>query len=241
MLIRYPAFQSYKAIINGNPELHAQWLTYWIVNTYVTLFEYFCDFILSWLPFYWEGKIALFIWLVSPRFNGASILYNDVISPYLSKHENDIDSGIVKIREKGSAQVKEIAKDAFDKLQKRTQELVVTSNSGIDKISNIVLVNAAVSLVQQKINQQIQIEQQNMQSNENLIVDTRKQDDEKGQVNITELKQESILVENKEISETNKNIEVGIDNESIESPNILRRDTSLISLSQFRDSLDEDN
>lgn len=42
-----------------------------IANSYFVLFEIFGDAILSNLPFYFEVKIALLIWLIAPKFNGA--------------------------------------------------------------------------------------------------------------------------------------------------------------------------
>jgi hypothetical protein len=74
----YPAYKSYLAIQVDDEDVHMQWLTYWIVNTYFTIFELFGDRVLSWLPMYYEAKIALLVFLVTPRFKGASLLYNKV-------------------------------------------------------------------------------------------------------------------------------------------------------------------
>jgi receptor expression-enhancing protein 5/6 len=107
----YPAYQSFKAVRESNPEKHAQWLTYWIVNSYFTVFELFGDSLLSWIPFYHELKVALLIWLVTPRFNGAEKIYKQVIHPYLVHYEKDIDQSLSTIREQGADKL-DVIRDA---------------------------------------------------------------------------------------------------------------------------------
>lgn len=68
----YPAYASYKALESKSPVAHAQWLTYWVVFSLFTVVEYFADFVISWIPFYYLAKLAFVLWLQLPRFQGAT-------------------------------------------------------------------------------------------------------------------------------------------------------------------------
>jgi len=92
---------TFKAVKAGDKQVHAQWLTYWIANSYFTVLEIIGDNVLSGLPLYYEIKVALLIWLVTPRFRGAEKIYKQVIHPYLVKYETDIDASINSIRDQG--------------------------------------------------------------------------------------------------------------------------------------------
>ena len=51
-------------------------MMYWIVFALFTSVETFADFFLSfWFPFYYELKICLLIWLLSPATKGTVIPY----------------------------------------------------------------------------------------------------------------------------------------------------------------------
>lgn len=86
-------------------QLHAQWLTFWIVNSYFTLGEILADQLLSFLPLYFEIKIALLMWIVLPRFRGGEKIYRQVIHPYLVQHESEIDEGLQNLQTKGVEQL----------------------------------------------------------------------------------------------------------------------------------------
>merc|ERR1712235_153023 len=58
----YPAFKSIKALESSNKEDDTKWLTYWVVYGFFSVMEFFSDIILSWLPFYYLAKMALFTW-----------------------------------------------------------------------------------------------------------------------------------------------------------------------------------
>ena len=101
----YPAYMTFKAVKAGDKQVHAQWLTYWIANSYFTVLEIIGDSVLSGMPLYFEIKVALLVWLVTPRFRGAEKIYKQVIHPYLVKYETDIDSSINTIREQSVEQL----------------------------------------------------------------------------------------------------------------------------------------
>ncbi|KAF5299471.1 hypothetical protein FQR65_LT01051 [Abscondita terminalis] len=56
-------------------------------------------------PFYYEIKIILVVWLLSPATKGSSILYRKFVHPMLSKRENEIDEYIAKAKEQSYKQV----------------------------------------------------------------------------------------------------------------------------------------
>ena len=105
----YPAYCSFKAVktknvkvrISSSPDNHlhhlcyqdyVHWMTYWIVFAVFTLTEDISDLLLGfWFPLYYECKIMLIIWLLSPVTRGSTLLYRQVIHPTLINREEDID------------------------------------------------------------------------------------------------------------------------------------------------------
>jgi len=98
----YPAYASYKAVRTKNVKEYVKWMMYWIVFALFTCAETFTDLFLSfWFPFYYEIKIVLVIWLLSPATKGSSILYRNFVHPALTKREQEIDEYISKAKEQG--------------------------------------------------------------------------------------------------------------------------------------------
>lgn len=62
-------------------------MMYWIVFALFTCTETFTDVFLSWFPFYYEVKIVLVLWLLSPATKGSSILYRKFVHPALCRRE----------------------------------------------------------------------------------------------------------------------------------------------------------
>jgi receptor expression-enhancing protein 5/6 len=79
----YPAYMSFKAIDSSNAVEHTQWLTYWVVYSFMTILENVCGFITEFIPFYFFIKVAFFIWLYHPKFKGAGLVYTEVIKPFV--------------------------------------------------------------------------------------------------------------------------------------------------------------
>lgn len=63
---------------------------YWIVFAFFTSCETFTDVMLSWLPFYYEMKVVVVLWVLSPATEGSSVLYRNFVHPLLGRHEKVI-------------------------------------------------------------------------------------------------------------------------------------------------------
>ncbi|KAI9202054.1 TB2/DP1, HVA22 family-domain-containing protein [Polychytrium aggregatum] len=96
----YPAYASFKALESPGKSDDKQWLTYWIVFGLVNTVEFFTDYILYWLPFYFFFKAFLVIYLIAPHFRGAEVLYVKFIKPVLLKEQSAIDGAISKAQTK---------------------------------------------------------------------------------------------------------------------------------------------
>ncbi|WBW74930.1 ER membrane protein DP1/Yop1 [Schizosaccharomyces osmophilus] len=81
-----PAFFSIHAIETTNKSDDTQWLTYYLITSFMNVIEYWSNLILYYVPFYWLIKAVFLLWLALPKFNGAAIVYNYVIRPYITPH-----------------------------------------------------------------------------------------------------------------------------------------------------------
>lgn len=88
----YAAYASYQAVKSRDPAEYKQWLTFWVVNACFIVTEYFADSLVSWVPLYYELKIAFVVWLTLPQFSGATIIYDRVVKRYLEQYEEQIDA-----------------------------------------------------------------------------------------------------------------------------------------------------
>jgi receptor expression-enhancing protein 1/2/3/4 len=74
---------------------------YWIVFALFLFVENFTDMFLAWMPFYYELKIVVILWLVLPMTRGSSYLYRKWIHPYLKRYEPIIDEGLSQVGQTG--------------------------------------------------------------------------------------------------------------------------------------------
>ena len=72
----------------------AEWLTYWVIFSLFSVLESVASFLVSWIPFYNVLKLMFLLWLLLPRFKGASKLYQALVQPIIRKHESKIDQSI---------------------------------------------------------------------------------------------------------------------------------------------------
>lgn len=82
----YMSFQSMEGAPKGVSDQAAQWLTYWVVFSFITLIESVIPSLHYWIPMYYYNKAGLIVWLYHPQTNGAEIVYNHVVRKYILPH-----------------------------------------------------------------------------------------------------------------------------------------------------------
>ena len=82
----YMSFQSIEASKGGVSDGSTQWLTYWVVFSFITLLESVIPAIANWIPMYYYNKAGLVIWLYHPQSNGAEVVYNQLVRKYILPH-----------------------------------------------------------------------------------------------------------------------------------------------------------
>ncbi len=107
-----PAYKSFKAIESDDKDDDTQWLTYWVVWSFLNISEY-GDFLAYIIPYYFVLKTAFltYAW----HFMGAKKLYEVVVRPILSKVPGDkIDA----VLDKAGEIAKSVGKEVADKVNK---------------------------------------------------------------------------------------------------------------------------
>ena len=99
----YPGFECYKTVEKNRVDIEELlfWCKYWIIVALITVLEKFLDIFIAWLPMYGEVKLMLFIYMWYPKTRGTNYVYETVLRPYVSKHENDIDRTIQEWKARG--------------------------------------------------------------------------------------------------------------------------------------------
>ncbi|KAJ4729065.1 HVA22-like protein [Melia azedarach] len=83
VMLLYPLYASLRAIESPSTLDDQQWLTYWIIYSFITLFELSCYTVLQWVPFWAYVKLIFCAWLVLPMFHGAAYIYDKYIRKYV--------------------------------------------------------------------------------------------------------------------------------------------------------------
>ncbi|EEH19803.2 hypothetical protein PABG_02062 [Paracoccidioides brasiliensis Pb03] len=94
LTILFPIFASYKALRASDPTQLAPWLMYWVVMSLILLAESWTYFIVGWFPFYSWIRLFALSYLVLPQTQGAKLLYQRYVDPFLFHHEREIEQFI---------------------------------------------------------------------------------------------------------------------------------------------------
>ena len=76
---------------------------YWVSFALVTLFESWTWYLVSWIPFYAYMRLFALAYLVLPQTQGARLLYQSHIHPFLAHHEESIDRMITNAHEQAKS------------------------------------------------------------------------------------------------------------------------------------------
>merc|ERR1712029_387635 len=125
----YPAYASFKAVRTKNVREYVKWMMYWIVFAIFSSLETFADiFVAFWFPFYYEVKILLLIWLISPVSKGSlgsSIIYRRFVHPNLIVREGEIDRMICRLQEQGYNTVTKLAVKGFNYISNMVMQTAI--------------------------------------------------------------------------------------------------------------------
>lgn len=94
---------------------------YWSVLSCALLVESWTEFILVWVPFYSYMRLFFLLYLVLPQTQGARVLYQTYLHPYLEENESAIEDFIASAHDRLKAAGMAYLKRAIDLL--RTQVL----------------------------------------------------------------------------------------------------------------------
>jgi len=125
----YPLYVSFKVLkskdININKH-QTQWLTYWVVYAAFTLVESFTDLFLLWIPAYHLAKIAFLMWCYMPQTEGATLIYEKVIFPFMSKNEGRFDAAMARMERTGENFANDLSAEANNAKQRLAKEALNT-------------------------------------------------------------------------------------------------------------------
>ncbi|KAG9254726.1 TB2/DP1, HVA22 family-domain-containing protein [Emericellopsis atlantica] len=96
----FPIFASYKALKTSDPAQLTPWLMYWVVFSVALLAESWLLPILSWVPFYGYARLLFLLYLILPQTQGARIIYEEHVHPFLQDNEANIDDFIASAHER---------------------------------------------------------------------------------------------------------------------------------------------
>lgn len=76
---------------------------YWVVLSIILLAESWTVFVIGWFPFYSWIRLFFFSYLVLPQTQGARLIYQDYVDPFLNDHEGEIEELIGRSHERAKA------------------------------------------------------------------------------------------------------------------------------------------
>ncbi|KAJ5232372.1 TB2/DP1/HVA22-related protein [Penicillium chermesinum] len=117
--IFFPVFASYKALRSSDPSQLAPWLMYWVVLSLILLAESWTVFIIGWFPFYSWIRLFFMAYLVLPQTQGARLLYQDYVAPFLEHHEREIEELIGRSHERARALGLQVFYQAIDLIRQK--------------------------------------------------------------------------------------------------------------------------
>ncbi|OJD19048.1 hypothetical protein AJ78_00999 [Emergomyces pasteurianus Ep9510] len=127
LTILFPIFASYKALRTSDPSQLAPWLMYWVVMSIVLLAESWTYFIVGWFPFYSWIRLFALSYLVLPQTQGAKVLYQVYIDPFLLHHELEIEQFMSKAHDSAKAAGLEYLYKAIDLIREKVMGLPPTA------------------------------------------------------------------------------------------------------------------
>ncbi|XP_016468914.1 uncharacterized protein LOC107791374 [Nicotiana tabacum] len=81
LALGYPLYVSIRTIETGSNYDLKKLVTYWIIFSFIYLFEQVFENLIKWVPLWPYIRLVAIFWLVIPQFNGAFYIYQNIILP----------------------------------------------------------------------------------------------------------------------------------------------------------------
>lgn len=94
-----PGYYSLEALFSASKVDDTQWLTYWVVFGFLTVFESMINAV-YWFPFYYTFKLIFTLWLALPQTGGAQLVFRSFFQPVFAKHFTQSGSTAANLRAK---------------------------------------------------------------------------------------------------------------------------------------------
>ncbi|KAJ1890641.1 hypothetical protein LPJ66_007354 [Kickxella alabastrina] len=143
----YPAYKCFK-LLRGGPEAIGPAsgvgeqrdvvkgiIKYWIVMAAFTAVELVADTFMFWFPLKGMVKMSFVAWMVMPGINGAEIIYDRVLEPYLVSHEQQLDVYFQQARAAAQKSTSSVSKSAYDKWVGYVQRTINNQNAHAESSS----------------------------------------------------------------------------------------------------------
>jgi len=94
-----PGYYSLEALFSVGKADDTQWLTYWVVFAFFTVFESAVNAV-YWFPFYYTFKFVLTLWLALPQTGGAQIVFRSFVQPVFARYFSGAGASAANLRAK---------------------------------------------------------------------------------------------------------------------------------------------
>jgi len=94
-----PGYYSLEALFSVGKSDDTQWLTYWVVFAFFTVFESAVNAV-YWFPFYFTFKFIVVLWLALPQTGGAQIVFRSFIQPVFARYFSGPGATAANLRSK---------------------------------------------------------------------------------------------------------------------------------------------
>lgn len=134
----YPAYATFKASTSDDKASMSRWLEYWMIFAIASMAMPILDTVGAYMPFYFEAKIAFFVWLVADKFQGATVLSKKFVEPFLATHRAAIDEQLdYAYRKCLNIKVDDVraAAEWAQAKAKKAPELAAAAKAAVDKVA----------------------------------------------------------------------------------------------------------
>ncbi|XP_023530950.1 HVA22-like protein f [Cucurbita pepo subsp. pepo] len=123
-VLLYPLYETKRAIEKASfRDQQQQWLTYWLLLSFLTMIELYFSTIISWIPIWAYIKMVVCLWLMLPSFKGAAYVYENIAMKFMTiEREEKPESDLVREKEKEKEQEKEDGEDKEEEKEKEKKK-----------------------------------------------------------------------------------------------------------------------